>query len=82
MPRGMAGHEFAPTTSLFAACRFHGTPFAGHAGFNRHMGVWGVPVPRRFLPAPLNLTIHSLSPGLDQTRFEVGTYEFLDGDQY
>ena len=67
---------------VFAACRFHGTPFAVYAGFNRHMDVWGVPVPRRFLPAPLNLTIHALSPALDQNRFEVDTYEFLDGDQY
>jgi hypothetical protein len=67
---------------VFAACRFHGTPFAVYAGFNRHMEVWGIPVPRRYLPAPLNLSILSLSSALDQGRFDVDTYEFLDGDQY
>jgi hypothetical protein len=67
---------------VYAACRFHRTPFAVYAGFNRHMTVWGVPVPRRYLPAPLNLSILSLQPGLDQASFDVDTYEFLDGDQY
>jgi hypothetical protein len=67
---------------VFAACRFHRTPFAVYAGFNRHVKLWGMPVPRRYLPAPLNLSILSLSPGLDQANFDVDTYEFLDGDQY
>jgi hypothetical protein len=67
---------------VFAACKFHRTPFAVYAGFNRHMKVWGVPVPRRYLPAPLNLSVLSLSPALDQGGFDVDTYEFLDGDQY
>jgi hypothetical protein len=67
---------------VFAACRFHGTPFAVYAGFNRHMDVVGVPIPRRYLPAPLNLSILSLSPTIDQASFDVDTYEFLDGDQY
>jgi hypothetical protein len=77
------GRSRVPANDLvFAACRFHGTPFAVYAGFNRCLDVWGVPVPRRYLPAPLNLSILSLSPDFDQTRFDVDTYEFLDGDQY
>jgi hypothetical protein len=67
---------------VYAACKFHRTPFAVYAGFNRHMTVWGIPVPRRYLPAPLNLSILSLQPKLDQAHFDVDTYEFLDGDQY
>jgi len=67
---------------VFAACRFHRTPFAVYAGFNRHLDLWGVPIPRRYLPAPLNLSILSLSTALDQAGFDVDTYEFLDGDQY
>jgi hypothetical protein len=74
--------RIAANDLVFAACRFHGTPFAVYAGLNRHMDVWGIPVPRRYLPAPLNLSILSLNPGVDQAQFDVDTYEFLDGDQY
>lgn len=85
-PRPGAGWEgdrrILANDLVFAACKFHRTPFAVYAGFNRHMTVWGVSVPRRYLPAPLNLSILSLSPGLDQASFDVDTYEFLDGDQY
>lgn len=80
---GWDGHRRILANDLvFAACAFHRTPFAVYAGFNRHLRVWGVPVPRRYLPAPLNLSILSLSPALDQGHFDVDTYEFLDGDQY
>ncbi len=76
------GKRIVANDLVFAACRHHRTVFAVYAGFNRHMTIWGVPVPRRYLPAPLNLSVLSLDPALDQVRFDVDTYEFLDGDQY
>lgn len=79
---GWDGHRRIANDLVFAACAFHRTPFAVYAGFNRYLHVWGVPVPRRYLPAPLNLSILSLNAALDQGRFDVDTYEFLDGDQY
>lgn len=76
------GERIAANDLVFAACKHHRTAFAVYAGFNRHMRVWGVPVPRRYLPAPLNLSFLSLNRTLDQAHFDVDTYEFLDGDQY
>jgi hypothetical protein len=65
-----------------AACRFHRSPFAVYAGFNRHVTLRGIAPPRRILPAPLNLIYKSLSPDAPNETFALDTFEFLDMDAY
>ena len=67
---------------ISAACRHHRSPVAVYAGFNRHVRVRGLPAPDSVKPAPLNLMVHSVSPGLDQERFALDTFEFLDMDAF
>jgi len=63
-----------------AVARHHRVPVVLYAGFNRHVGVGGVPVPVRYRPAPLNLTWRALAPGLRGGRVQFDTFEFLDFD--
>lgn len=63
-------------------CRFHRTPGAVYAGFNRFVKVRGIPLPDRAKPAPLNLEVCSLTDQVRQRDFELDTYEFLDMDAY
>lgn len=65
-----------------AACRFHRSPVAVHAGYNRHVRVQGIAPPRRFLPAPLNLIYRSESPKAPKETFAFDIFEFLDMDGY
>jgi len=64
-----------------AACRHHRAPVAMYVGFNAHLPMRGVTVPRRFLPSPLNLLFLTLGD-LDQASFRFDTFEFLDFDAF
>lgn len=68
--------------AVAAACRHHGAPACVYAGWNRWARVRGLKPPRRLLPAPLNLIVKSLDDRIDQDRFVLDTYEFLDMDAY
>jgi hypothetical protein len=68
---------------ISAACLFNRTPLAVYAGFTSAARVVGVPVPRRFLPAPLNLVVRTVRPGaFDYMTFEIDTMEFFHFDAY
>ncbi len=62
-----------------AACRYHRAPVSLYVGFNAHLPMRGVTVPRRLLPAPLNLLFLTLSD-IDQASFAFDTFELLDFD--
>ena len=63
-------------------CRHHAAPACVYAGWNRCVRVRGMKPPRRLLPSPLNLIVKSLDVALDQDRFVLDTFEFLDMDAY
>jgi len=63
-------------------CRFHRTPAAVYAGFNRFVRLRGIPLPEQFKPSPLNLEVCSLTDTIRQRDFKLDTYEFLDMDAY
>ncbi len=65
-----------------AACRFHRSPMALHAGWNRWVAMPGIQVPIRARPVPLNLIVRSLVDRIDQDQFALDTFEFLDMDAY
>lgn len=78
------GHD-APRSAqraVAAACRHHRAPVAVYAGFNRLRSLRGWPLPDRLRPAPLNLMVYCLDPALDQDRFTLDTFEFLDMDAF
>jgi len=81
-PRGASPMVRSGWGAVSAACRFHRSPVAVYAGFNRWISVRGWPAPERFKPAPLNLMIFSVSDELDQDRFAFDTYELLDMDGF
>jgi hypothetical protein len=82
LPRHGDGRRLAAGPAIAAACRHHGAPACVYAGWNRWVPVRGIQPPRRLLPAPLNLIVKSLDPDIDQDRFVLDTYEFLDMDAY
>ena len=55
LPRGVPEGRLSSRAVVAAACRHHGTFLWVHAGWNAHVAVRGVPVPKRVQPAPLNL---------------------------
>ncbi len=66
-----------------AACRFHRSPVAIHAGFSHAARFVGAPLPERLKPSPLNLVFRTLRPGyMDEPSFRYSTVEFLDFDAY
>ncbi len=78
-----ASRAAAASAVIAAACWFSRTPLAVYAGFSDVADVVGVPVPRRLLPAPLNLILRSLRPGaFDAHAFDVTTMELLDFDAF
>lgn len=81
LPRGGSRGPLPSAELVAAACRFHRAPVALYAGFNAHVPVAGVDLPRRFLPKPLNLLFLTLSD-LDPTSFRFDTFEFLDFDAF
>jgi hypothetical protein len=65
-----------------AMCRHHRAPAAVYAGHNRHVVMRGVRLPERLKPVPLNLCVLSLDDRIDQTTFQLDTFELLDMDAY
>lgn len=82
LPRHGDGRRLAVSAAVAAVCRHHRGPACVYAGWNRWVPVRGLRPPRRLLPAPLNLIVKSLDPDIDQDRFVLDTYEFLDMDAY
>ncbi len=64
------------------ACRHHRAPLAIHAGINSDVIVRGLPIPRPFLPSPLNLLVRGFGSRTNASLTDVGTYEFLDTDHF
>lgn len=82
LPRHGGDRARGGRPAVVAACRHHRAPAAVYAGWNRWVRVRGVSPPRRMLPAPLNLIVKSLDPGIGQDTLVLDTYEFLDMDAY
>ena len=66
-----------------AACRAHRAPVCVYGGWNAHVRVRGVPVPKRLRPSPLVVVFKSFDEERAPTpAFRLDTWEFLDGDVY
>jgi len=66
-----------------AACRAQRAPVCVYGGWNAHVRVRGVPVPKRFRPSPLVVVFKSFDEQRAPTSdFRLDTYEFLDVDVY
>ncbi len=66
-----------------AACRAQRAPVCVYGGWNAHVRVRGVPVPKRFRPSPLVVVFKSFDEERAPTStFKLDTYEFLDVDVY
>jgi hypothetical protein len=66
-----------------AACRAHRAPVCVYGGWNAHMEVRGVPIPKRLRPSPLVVVFKSFDEERAPTPdFRLDTWEFLDGDVY
>jgi hypothetical protein len=79
LPRGGSRGPLPSRELVAAACRHHGAPLAMYGGYNAHVPVSGVAIPRAWLPTPLNVVFVTLSE-LDPTVFRFDTLEFLDFD--
>lgn len=82
LPRGGRRGPLSARSVFAAACATHRAPAALHIGFNAHVPVRGVPVPRRLRPAPLNVACLSISAAMDPTTFRFDTFELLDFDAF
>lgn len=82
LPRGSPEGRLSAQSIISAACKHHRAPAAIYAGVNRLVPVRGVNLPRRPLPAPLNLMMRSSSPELDQTQTTFDVFECLDFDAF
>lgn len=80
--RGRTSHVKSASALVGAICRFHKSPFAIYAGFNRWVSVRGVRPPRRIQPVPLNLIYLGLTDRAPNDTFGLDTFEFLDMDAY
>ena len=77
--------RFGPISAhelITAMCHHHRAPLAVYTGHNRHVVVRGIALPEALKPVPLNIGVLSLSDAVDQTTFQLDTYEFLDMDAY
>lgn len=63
------------------ACHRHRALAAMYVGFNAHLPMRGVTVPRRILPRPLNLLFLNLTD-IDPETFRFDTFELLDFDAF
>ncbi len=82
LPRTGSGRPAAAGPLVAAICRFHRTPWALYAGFNRHVRIRGLPLPMGMRPSPLNLIFRSLDPDLPNESLRLDIFEFLDMDAY
>ena len=82
LPRGGRSGPVSARSVIAAALRHHRVPVGIYAGFNRHVPVRGIAIPKSIQPAPLNLLFRSLSDEVPQETFALDTYEFLDFDAY
>jgi len=83
MFRRSSGMRTSASSIVTAACICHRTVAAIYAGFNATVRVFGIPLPERLKPAPLNLIFRSLDEQVvRQDEFEAETMEFLDFDAY
>ncbi|MEZ5380257.1 MAG: hypothetical protein R2754_00520 [Microthrixaceae bacterium] len=72
--------ERFPASAVAAIARHHRTPAVIHVGLNADVRFLGVPVPRRFRPAPLYLTYFA-NPGVVATQeVDFDCFEPLDFD--
>ena len=69
-----------------AIAMHHRTPLVVHWGVNPSVDFRGPAVPRRFLPRPLDLVLHTFANGsglrFDREEFNITGFEFLDFDAY
>jgi hypothetical protein len=71
-----------------AASVAHRTPFVLYVGWNAHVQVRGITIPRRLQPSPLNVVLKVLDTGstdaraIDAGSFALDTWELLDMDAY
>ncbi len=79
LPRGGSRGPLPSRELVNAACRHHRAPLAVYGGFNAHVPVTGLTVPRDRLPSPLNVVFLTLSD-LDPAAFRFETFELLDFD--
>ena len=82
-----------PAAVIAAALSHHRVPVAVYAGFNAHVPVRGIAIPKRIQPAPLNLLFIARDEasqflGLDldeagpQAPATFDTFELLDFDAF
>ena len=66
-----------------AAAVAHRTPFVLYVGWNAHVRVSGITIPRRLQPSPLNVVLKVLdSSRIAADAFVLDTWELLDMDAY
>lgn len=70
-------------STIRAICAAHNTPFYLHAGTSRPLGWFGVPLPSRLRPAPLNLIYRPLTKRAPKAEsVAIADFDFLDFDAY
>ncbi len=93
LPRGPAPGPRSSRAVIAAAMRHHRVPVAVYAGFNAHVAVRGVSIPKDVQPAPLNLLFIARDEasqflGMDledegpQAAATFDTFELLDFDAF
>jgi hypothetical protein len=83
LPRRGASLPLRVPHVVRAAAIAHHTPFVLYVGWNAHVHVTGVLIPRRFQPSPLNVVLKVLDPArVDASAFTLDTWELLDMDAY
>ena len=93
LPRGPAPGPRSARAVIAAALSHHRVPVAVYAGFNAHVPVRGIAIPKRIQPAPLNLLFIARDEasqflGLDldeagpQAPATFDTFELLDFDAF
>lgn len=93
LPRGGRSGPLSARAVIAAALRHHRVPLGIYAGFNRHVPVRGIAIPKRIQPAPLNLLFIARDEasqflGMDlqqegpQAPATFDTFELLDFDAF
>ena len=93
LPRGAAPGPRSARRVIAAALRHHRVPVAIYAGFNAHVPVRGITIPKRVQPAPLNLLFIARDEASEFLGLDLGdagpqapatfdTFELLDFDAF